>query len=129
MTPEALQERVAAYCKEYGVSVTADGLPPFPSGQRETDQHREWMALYKAHRRIAQRSAGPDARDVQKIHELLAAQRGRCPICRKSVEPADARLDDQPHGDPAALHAACLQLVELSRSLGLDALERVKERL
>jgi hypothetical protein len=129
MTAEALQERVAAYCKEYGVSATAEGLPPVPSGQRETAQHREWMALYKAHRRIAQRSAaGLGARDTQRIQELLAAQRGRCPICRKALlEPAEARLDDQP--EPAALHAACLQLVELARSLGKDAFERVRQRL
>jgi hypothetical protein len=127
LTPEAFRERVAAYCKEYDVPATAEGLPAFPSGQRETAQHREWMALYKAHRRLAERSAGPGAKDAARIQELLTAQRGRCPICRKPLDLAEARLDGP--SNPAALHAPCSQLVALARSLGKDALDRAKDRL
>jgi len=47
------QRRLEAYCAQYGVSPTATGLPPFPAGRRETPQHREWISLYKAHRRLA----------------------------------------------------------------------------
>lgn len=53
LTAQDLQDRVAAYCKRYGVEPASDGLPPYPSGQRETPQHREWIAVYKAHSRLA----------------------------------------------------------------------------
>jgi len=49
ITFEELQTRVADYCARYGVAPNAEGLPPFPSGKRETQQHREWIAVYKAH--------------------------------------------------------------------------------
>jgi hypothetical protein len=52
LTVQDLQDRVAAYCKRYDVAPGPDGLPPYPSGQRETAQHREWIAVYKAHRRL-----------------------------------------------------------------------------
>jgi len=53
-TPQELENRVAAYCERYGVTPGPTGLPPYPSGQRETPQHREWIAVYKAHRRLRQ---------------------------------------------------------------------------
>jgi len=43
------------YCARYGVAANAEGLPPFPSGLRETPQHREWLTLYKAHQRLRRR--------------------------------------------------------------------------
>jgi hypothetical protein len=86
------------------------------------------MAHYKAHRRMAERPDGPVAKDAARIQELLTAQRGRCPICRKPLDLEEARLDDQP-ASPAAFHDPCRQLVALARSLGKDALERAKERL
>jgi hypothetical protein len=52
LTVEDLQERITAYCKRYGVALGSDGLPPYPSGLRETAQHREWIAVYKAHARL-----------------------------------------------------------------------------
>jgi hypothetical protein len=54
LTAEGYQARLDAYCVLYGVSVTPEGIPPFPSGRRETAQHREWIALYKAHRRLVE---------------------------------------------------------------------------
>jgi len=45
--------RVHAYCARYHVAPLETGLPPFPSGQRETPQHRAWIALYKAHQRLS----------------------------------------------------------------------------
>jgi hypothetical protein len=56
LTAEEFQSRVEAYCAQYGVEVTPEGLPPFPAGRRETAQHREWISLYKARKRLA---AGP----------------------------------------------------------------------
>src|SRR5260370_6983448 len=58
LTPEEQQARVVDYCEGYGVTPNASGLPPFPRGQRETQQHREWMAVYKAHNRLGRRGRG-----------------------------------------------------------------------
>lgn len=58
LTLEQYQARLAAYCAKYGVAPTVQGIPPFPAGRRETRQHREWIALYKAHSRLARRSRG-----------------------------------------------------------------------
>ena len=116
---------MAAYCKRHDVTLSDDGLPPFPAGRRETDQHREWMSLYKAHRRLSER--GPSTADLTRRQELLTGQHGRCAVCRKPLELGDARLDD--HKAAAVLHETCLKLVELARTLGGDALDRVKARL
>jgi hypothetical protein len=133
VTPDVLSARVAAYCKRYAVTANDGGLPPFPAGKRETEQHREWMTLYKAHQRLSQR--GPSTADVERRHELLAHQHGRCLVCRKPLDLDDSRLD-QPKAngnpqspEPAVLHARCLELVNLARSLGGDALDHVKARL
>ncbi len=134
LTPEELRDRMTAYCKRHGVGLNDQGLPPFPAGQRETEQHREWMALYKAHRRLAERR--PSTADVARRQELLILQQGRCPVCHEALELADSRLDDADaidgnprHAAPAVLHAPCRQLVDLARSLGGEALERAKARL
>ena len=131
VTPEILQARIAGYCKRYGVTVNDQGFPPFPSGRRETAQHREWMTLYKAHQRLSERDPSTDQ---ERRHELLASQNGRCPLCRKPLDFDDSRLDDpKAHGHPspapAVLHASCLELVHLARSIGGEALERLKARL
>ena len=52
ITGEEFQRRLEAYCAQHGVRPTVEGLPPFPAGQRETRQHRDWIALYKAHKRL-----------------------------------------------------------------------------
>jgi hypothetical protein len=57
LTPEDVQKRITEYCERYDVRPNETGLPPFPSGQRETQQHREWMAVYRAHSRLAASSA------------------------------------------------------------------------
>jgi hypothetical protein len=126
LTFEALQSRIAEYGRRYSVAVTEAGLPAFPAGKRETQQHREWMALYKAHRRLSERE--PDAADVAQRQELLTAQRSRCPVCRKSLDLGEARLDSH-EADPGVLHAQCLDFVTLARALGSEALDRVKTRL
>jgi hypothetical protein len=124
LTPEALQERIAAYCKEYGVAVSSEGLPPFPSGQRETAQHRQWMALYKAHRRGSDRAPrAPE--ELARIERALTLQHGRCAICRMRIERPDARLDEP----DAALHTRCLEFLTLARALGPDALDQARARL
>jgi hypothetical protein len=62
------------------------------------------------------------------IHELRATQRARCPVCRKPIDPAEARLD--PRGaDPAVVHGRCFELLLLDRELGPEALERARARI
>jgi hypothetical protein len=126
LTREKLQSRIADYCHRHGVNVNDEGLPPFPAGKRETEQHREWMSLYKAHHRLSERGSG--TADLAQRQELLAAQRGRCPVCRRPLELDDSRLDTQ-KAEPAVLHERCLQLVGLARAVGPEALDRVKDRL
>jgi hypothetical protein len=131
LTPEAVRDRLAAYCKRYGVKVNDLGLPPFPGGKRETAQHREWMAVYKAHQRLSARNHEAGAGYLARRQELLNDQRGRCPVCRNALELAECRLDE-PEGrdrEAAVLHGSCLDLVVLARTLGVEALERAKARL
>jgi hypothetical protein len=128
LTADDLRRRIAGYCARYGVASRDDGLPPFPAGRRESPQHREWMALYKAHRRLADR--GPGEAVARELQEQLAAQKGCCAVCHKPLSPAEARPDARARGaGPAALHARCLQLLELARELGPDALEALRSRL
>ena len=134
LTDEELRARITAYCTRHGVTLNDLGLPPFPAGQRETEQHREWMALYKANRRLSERQ--PSTADVERRQELLTQQHGRCPVCRKALDVDESRLDDadaidgNPHDAGAAvLHAPCRQLVDLARSLGSEAVDRAKARL
>jgi hypothetical protein len=130
LSREAVRDRIAAYCKRYGVKVNDEGLPPFPGGKRETAQHREWMALYKVHRRLAARESGAGSADLARRQELLGDQRGRCPVCRKPLELDGSRLDaPEARQDPAVLHGSCFELVSLARVLGHEALERAKARL
>jgi len=121
---EEYQERMTAYCARYGVVATAEGLPPFPAGRRETPQHKAWMALYKAHRRLSA-PAGPDPFSERRRRELLTAQRGRCPICGRGVVATD-RLDPAGAAPRALLHEACAQAVSLARRGGAEVLDRIR---
>ncbi len=60
LSTEQVEARVQEYCGRYGVAPGPDGLPPFPSGRRETPQHREWLTLYKALQRLRRRAAAQD---------------------------------------------------------------------
>lgn len=119
LTPAIYQERLEAYCARHRVAPLDSGLPPFPSGQRETPQHKEWIALYKAHQRI--RLHGPSAEERR---ALLQAQDGRCPVCH---EPVDA--SDPVHGSRAILHQRCHQLAGLAEALGTKALDALRAYL
>ena len=123
---KTLRDRLAEYCSRYGVALNDEGLPPFPAGQRETAQHREWMSLYKAHRRLSAR--GPDTADLERRQELLTAQHGRCVVCRKPLDLEEARLDGQPPTRPSCTPDAS-SFVALARALGPEALDRVRTRL
>ncbi len=91
------------------------------------------MSLYKAHRRLSAHLDAVSPSDATIIQELIAAQRGRCPICREPLEADAARVDTPPGGAggrrAAALHASCRELLRMARALGPEALDRAKERL
>jgi hypothetical protein len=127
LTPEQYQERLAAYCARYGVTAGDGTLPPFPTGRRETAQHRAWMALYKARRRLTDPKPGPGADSRRR--ELLAAQQGRCPVCARDVTAAEA-LDPADAAVPRALvHHACGLAVALARRDGAVVLDRIRAYL
>jgi hypothetical protein len=99
VTPEELASRIEAYCARYGASLTPEGLPSFPTGRRETDQHREWLSLYKANDRLRRRA--------------VVASGVPCPVCL---------AQDGSHAD-------CRTLLKVARALGPEALERVRRQL
>jgi hypothetical protein len=120
LSADEMQARVAAYCERYGVRPDADGFPPFPSGRRETPQHREWLAVYRALRRRGGRPADASAGRRSGPHAAPA----RCAVCDRALQPSDevraVRL-----GPPRAtvppgprLHEACAELVERLRAAG-----------
>ena len=131
LTDEQLRAKIAAYCQRYGVSEGADGLPPFPSGQRETRQHREWLSVYKAQRRARQRAAAvdrsPDAAAAVEPGQTRSrrhAQRisAACPVCDRPVRAGDG-VALASAGAP--LHARCAELVRLAQDLGPEGLARL----
>lgn len=113
LTPSDYEDRLRAYCARHDVSATAAGIPPFPTGQRETDQHREWMALYRAHSRLNARRASPST-----------PAHGACPLCGRIVA-ADEAL---PHRS-AVLHPACHGIVTAVETLGAAGFERLRAHL
>lgn len=117
-TEEQIRAKVLAYCERYGASPGPEGLPPFPTGKRETRQHREWLTVYRALQRLALRaSAAPTAPDD-------AGRTLRCPICSRALErdlavPYARRAGTSTR--PASLHPACAELARLAETLGADA--------
>jgi hypothetical protein len=118
-----VKARIQDYCRRYAVEVNAEGLPAFPSGKRETVQHREWMALYRMHRRHA---TAPGA----EIRSLLAVQGDLCAVCGRKLEPSEAvahkGLDGQLLG---SLHPACHRLAVSAEAVGAEALDRLHSYL
>ncbi len=156
LTPEVLEARLTAYCSRYGVTLTPEGLPPFPSGKRESPQHREWLAVYKAQQRLGRRARGQCERCNEPVaagsvfceahraqvaqiaaghnaslaerEALHAGQKGVCPICREEVGLRDPV--DVAEGEPRGLlHAQCLQMLGLARGLGEEGLGRLRAYL
>ena len=146
------------YCARYGVTPSAEGLPPFPAGRRETPQHREWISLYKTYNRLARRERGQCERcsapasegsvfceahradvsaraashgaSLEDRRGLLNAQDGRCPICGQKVDLWDSVHHSHSTGwVRAVLHQRCNQLVALAEAAGPDVLNRLRAYL
>jgi hypothetical protein len=150
LTPEAYEARLTAYCSRYKVTPLPTGIPPFPAGRRETAQHREWIALYKAKARLARRERGQcekcaapvaegsifceahrlDAPGGTATRALLARQDGLCPICRRAIGPGDAvehvAGPDRLH---AALHRRCHGLAVLAATFDAEAIGHLRAYL
>jgi hypothetical protein len=123
LTEDQVRAKALAYCERYGVSPGPAGLPPFPAGHRETRQHREWLAVYRALQRAKARAtsaAVPSPSDGARA----------CPICARAIG-ADDGVPVRPGGGghPLDLHRACADLVRLAETAGPDALARLSHFL
>lgn len=121
LTEGEVHAKVLAYCDRYGVSPSAtDGLPPFPSGQRETRQHREWQTVYRALQRFNRRAS---AQAASKAPDAGAAV---CPVCsaplERSLAVPFARHAFGTSARAASLHPSCAELARLAESLGPAAI-------
>jgi hypothetical protein len=115
LTDEQVQEKVLAYCDRYGVSPGPEGLPPFPSGRRESLQHREWLTVYRALQRLRARSAAIAAKPPA----------GSCPICSRPVGPEGVTFTRPGRSKPESLHAACADLARSAAAAGPQAVARL----
>ncbi len=118
LTDEQVRDKVLAYCRRYDVSPGPEGLPPFPAGQRETPQHREWLTVYRALQRLKARSAGVPAEP---------SADGSCPVCSRTVSPDDAVAFSRVgrRSRPEMLHPACADLARLAEKAGPEAAARL----
>ena len=117
LTDDQVRDKVHAYCERYGVSPGSEGLPPFPSGRRESLQHREWLTVYRALQRLKARSAG--------VRDETTAK-GSCPVCSRAVSPQDAvAFQRAGRSRSATLHRDCAELARLAEKTGPDAVARL----
>jgi hypothetical protein len=124
LTPEQVRRKVVDYCQRHGVSPVPDGLPPFPSGRRETRQHREWLSVYRAQQRLEARSSATAA-------AARSGSEALCPICAIPIAPEDSvALRGAGRRAPFSnAHAACADLFRLADEAGADAIARLTELL
>jgi hypothetical protein len=123
LSEDQVRDKVLAYCARYGVSPGPEGLPPFPSGKRETRQHRDWLTVYRALQRSRRRAAAAQT----------SREPGRaCPVCGLAVGPEECvRIESAGRRSrgPRSLHPACADLARLAEKAGPDAVARLSEWL
>jgi len=125
-TDEQVRAKAVAYCERYGVSPVPEGLPPFPSGKRETRQHREWLTVYRAQRRLMARAAGGTP-----LVGSAGDPEASCPLCTRAVSSEEAVPFARAgrRGRPWQLHAECADLLRLAEVVGPDTVARLSELL
>ena len=107
LTDAVVRERIEAYRARYDArELNPEGFPAYPTGRRETAQHREWISLYRAFRRVRTRAAA---------RKSGGSDVSQCPVCLRATDRPDQ-----------ATHPRCLKVVELVRGLGPEALERIR---
>ncbi len=123
------------YCARYGVTPGPNGLPPFPSGQRETRQHREWLTVYKAHQRLARRTGGSegsaDCRMVEGSDPEASPDRSgpSCALCSRTFRPDEIVRYARAGRSELQLHPGCAELLRLAEDAGPDAVARLSSVL
>jgi hypothetical protein len=153
LTEDDLEARIKAYCKVYGAGRNDQGLPEFPAGQRETPQHREWIALYKLWNRLGRRKrgqcdrceepaspdsifceahrdepasrSGTDKPSLEERRGLMSEQKGACPVCAQKLDLLESAAHRNPEGR-ALLHPRCLRAAQLAEDLGKEGVERLR---
>ena len=126
LTEEQVRAKVIAYSERYGVPLVPESLPPFPSGKRETRQHREWLTVYRAQRRLLARVAGGAP---------LVGSSGdpevSCPLCTRAVSSGEAVPFARAgrRGRPWQLHSGCADLLCRAENAGPDSVARLSELL
>jgi hypothetical protein len=129
---DQVRDKVLAYCGRYGVSPGPEGLPPFPSGKRESRQHREWLTVYRALRRLRQRAAADPAPSGVLAPGRLPrdADAPTCPVCALVVSAKEAvRLEAPARGSRGRLHPDCADLARLAEKAGPEAVARLSSWL
>ena len=117
LTDDQVRDKVHAYCERYDVSPGPEGLPPFPSGRRESLQHREWLTVYRALQRLNARSAGVPAE---------TSAEGSCPVCSRAVNPDEAvAFHRRGRSRSEKLHSDCAELARLAEKAGPGSVVRI----
>ena len=126
LTEEQVRAKVLTYCERYGVSPVPEGLPPFPSGKRETRQHREWLTVYRARQRLLARVA-----DAAPLVTSSGDLEVSCALCTRAVS-SDAAVPFARAGRRGrrwSLHAGCADLLRRAEDAGPDTVARLSELL
>jgi hypothetical protein len=119
LAADEVAERVASYCRRYGVApVPPATVPPFPSGRRETAQHREWLLVYRAVKRFA-------ARHGEAPPSTPSTTSDACAVCGRSPAAEDLRVGRS----LVRLDSSCSDLAARARDAGPEALARLTEIL
>ena len=145
MSEEALRQRVGDYCARYQVQPKENGLPPFPTGRRETRQHREWISLLKAGTRLRRRTGGLCRRcdepavpgrifcerhDRSSVDTAPPTSKATCFVCGEAV--AGTAVDEhrrEPRSEPVLVHRYCAHVISLAQKAGPGLLDRVRRYL
>ncbi len=107
------------------MSPVPEGLPPFPSGKRETRQHREWLTVYRAQQRLKARAG------AAQVTTASSGPDTTCPLCTRAVSSEEA-VPFARAGRRRSfrrLHRACADLLRTAESVGPDTIARLGELL
>ena len=144
ITEDVLQVRISDYCARYGVAPNEKGLPPFPSGRRETRQHREWISLLKARSRLRRRIGGLCRRCDEpaapgrifceehapsSAETAAATSDARCLVCGDLVAGSAVEHRREPRSESVLVHRRCADVISLAQKAGPGLLDRVQQYL
>ena len=144
ITEDVLKARISDYCARYGVAPNEKGLPPFPSGRRETHQHRQWISLLKARTRLRRRIAGLCRRCDElavpgtifceehapsSAETVTAPSDARCLVCDGLIAGGAVEHRRAPRSESVLVHRPCADVISLAQNAGPELLDRVRQYL